>query len=208
MVRQQQLLPPPSRRSARRHRTPRTVGVVLLVLCVGAAVLVGRQLFGGDAAAVGAITEPAPGLGAALPAAPAEGTDGAEGTEASGLDPVLQQRFADAAAAAADDGVELTITSGWRTAADQQALVDQALDRYGSAEEAHRWVLPPEGSAHVQGRAIDVGPTEGALWLGEHGADFGLCRVYANEVWHFEPLVEPGGDCPELAPDSSSGWAG
>ncbi len=197
MVHQQQLLPPHP--SARRRRAPRTVGVVLLVLCVGAAVLIGRQLFGGDAAAVGTVTGPGVEPGAGSGAAPATAT---------GLDPVLQQRVDEAAAAAAAEGVELTITSGWRSAADQQLLVDEALARYGSAAEAHRWVLPPEISAHVRGLAIDVGPTEGALWLGEHGAGLGLCRVYANEVWHFEPLVEPGGDCPELLPDSSSGWAG
>ncbi|WP_448060493.1 M15 family metallopeptidase [Cellulomonas hominis] len=215
MARQQQLLPTPPHRSARRRRGPRTVGVVLLVLCVGCAVLVGRQLFGDDAAAVGAVvpgpvTGPATGpvQGLADGSATGEGAAPAEGTEATGLDPVLQQRFDDAAAAAAASGVELTMTSGWRSAADQQALVDKAIARYGSAAEARRWVLPPEGSAHVRGLAVDVGPTEGALWLGEHGADFGLCRVYANEVWHFEPVIEPGGSCPELLADSSSGWPG
>ncbi|QJW36238.1 M15 family metallopeptidase [Cellulosimicrobium protaetiae] len=125
---------------------------------------------------------------------------------ATGLDPELERRF-DAARAAADaDGVELTLTSGWRTAAEQQELVDAALERYGSAEEAHRWVLPPETSEHVAGLAIDVGPTDGALWLEQHGAAFGLCRTYANELWHFEAAVEPGGTCPPMHEDASHGW--
>jgi hypothetical protein len=125
---------------------------------------------------------------------------------AQGLDPELERRFAAAQAAAKADGVALTLTSGWRSAADQQALVDQAIERYGSIEEARRWVLPPESSAHVQGTAIDVGPTEGALWLGEHGLELGLCRTYANEMWHFELLADGATTCPEPHPDGSSGW--
>ncbi|WP_421735910.1 M15 family metallopeptidase [Cellulomonas sp.] len=125
---------------------------------------------------------------------------------AHGLDPELERRFAAAQAAAEVAGVPLTLTSGWRSAADQQAIVDDAVERYGSLEEARRWVLPPESSAHVQGTAVDVGPTEGALWLGEHGFELGLCRTYANEIWHFELLADGADACPELHADSSSGW--
>jgi D-alanyl-D-alanine carboxypeptidase len=132
-------------------------------------------------------------------------TDAAPVT-AVGLDPGLQQRFDDARAAAAAEGVELWITSGWRTADEQQQLVDDAVERYGSVEEARRWVLPPESSEHVAGTAIDVGPTEGAYWLQQHGADFGLCQTYANEVWHYEAATEPGGACPEMHDDASHGW--
>jgi len=67
-------------------------------------------------------------------------------------------------------------------------------------------VLPPETSAHVQGLAIDVGPPEGAVRLAERGAAFGLCRTYANEAWHVEQVIEPGGACPTMHPDSSDGW--
>lgn len=121
------------------------------------------------------------------------------------LDPELAQRFADAQAAAAAEGVTLTLTSGWRTADEQQVLVDEAVATYGSVEEAHRWVLPPEKSAHVAGLAIDVGPMDGALWLGERAAQFGLCRTYDNEWWHFEPMPADG-VCPTTHPDSSWGW--
>lgn len=133
-------------------------------------------------------------------------TPGPTPTAAQGLSPELEQRFAAAQAAAELAGVPLTLTSGWRSAAEQQAIVDDAVERYGSIEEARRWVLPPESSAHVQGTAIDVGPTEGALWLGEHGFELGLCRTYANEIWHFELLAEGADACPELHADSSSGW--
>ena len=125
---------------------------------------------------------------------------------ATALDPELQRRFAAAQQLAAAHGVPLTLTSGWRSAAEQQTLVDQAVERYGSLAEARRWVLPPESSAHVRGTAIDVGPTEGALWLGERAFELGLCRTYANEVWHFELLPDGAETCPDLLPDSSSGW--
>ncbi|MGM7423663.1 M15 family metallopeptidase [Cellulosimicrobium sp. CpK407] len=172
------------------RRVARTVAGVLAVGALGAAgaltyLTVTRD--GGGAA----VADPSPSL---RPQA------------ATGLDPELERRF-DAARAAADaDGVELTLTSGWRTAAEQQELVDAALERYGSAEEAHRWVLPPESSEHVAGLAIDVGPTDGALWLEQHGAEFGLCRTYANELWHFEAATEPGGTCPPMHDDASHGW--
>lgn len=121
------------------------------------------------------------------------------------LDPVLADRFAQAQAVAAAEGVTLTLTSGWRSADEQQVLVDEAVATYGSVEEAHRWVLPPEKSAHVAGLAIDVGPMDGALWLGERAADLGLCRTYDNEWWHFEPMPADG-VCPVPYPDSSWGW--
>jgi LAS superfamily LD-carboxypeptidase LdcB len=141
-------------------------------------------------------------LGAAAPSSAS--TDGSP--PVAGLDPELQRRFDAAQAAAAAEGVALTITSGWRSVAEQQAIIDQTVDQYGTAQEAHRWVLPPEQSAHVQGLAIDVGPTAGALWLGEHGTEYGLCRTYANEAWHFEPLPDGNTTCPEPHPDSSWGW--
>lgn len=125
---------------------------------------------------------------------------------ATGLDPQLAERFAQAQAAAAAEGVELTLTSGWRSVEEQDALIEQALDRYGDPTEAHRWVLPPEHSAHVQGRAIDVGPTEGALWLQQRASDFGLCRTYLNEVWHYELPPEGADTCPEPHADASWAW--
>jgi len=132
-------------------------------------------------------------------------TETASQTTATALDPELAARFAAAQAAAFADGVELTLTSGWRSVADQEVLVAQTLDRYGDPE-AHRWVLPPEHSAHVQGLAIDVGPTEGAYWLAQHGIDLGLCQTYTNEIWHYEKLPDGAGACPEPYPDSSWAW--
>lgn len=121
------------------------------------------------------------------------------------LDPDLADRFARAQAAAAAEGVPLSLSSGWRSPEEQQALVDEAVAEHGSLEAAKRWVLPPERSAHVAGLAIDVGPFEGAQWLAERSGDFGLCRTYDNEWWHFEPMPAEG-VCPAPLPDSSWGW--
>lgn len=125
--------------------------------------------------------------------------------QAQELDPELADRFAAAQTAAAADGVELTLTSGWRSADDQQRIVDSTLERYGTPE-GYRWVLPPEDSAHVQGLAVDVGPTEGAYWLQQHGRELGLCPTYANEVWHFEKLPDGAAECPEPHEDASWAW--
>ena len=44
----------------------------------------------------------------------------------------------------------------------------------------------PDTSAHVSGDAVDIGPSAAAAWLSEHGAAYGLCRIYGNEPWHYE----------------------
>jgi hypothetical protein len=121
------------------------------------------------------------------------------------LDPELAAAVRQAADAAAADGIDFWITSGWRSPAFQQHLLDQAVEEYGSLEEARRWVNTPELSEHVSGKAVDIGPTEADYWMIQHGAEYGLCQVYANEIWHFELLTEPGGTCPALREDSSAG---
>jgi hypothetical protein len=119
------------------------------------------------------------------------------------LDPDLLDAVRAAARDAHDDGVQLSITSGWRSRAHQQELFDEAVDTYGSEEEARRYVSTPDTSAHVTGDAVDIGPTDADDWLNRHGADYGLCQVFANEIWHFELATTPGGQCPEMLPDSS-----
>lgn len=119
------------------------------------------------------------------------------------LDPALLDAVNEAAAAAADDGVVFRVTNGWRSAAYQQRLLDDAIAEYGSREEALRFVGTPETSKHVSGEAIDIWPTDADDWLIQHGSDYGLCQSYANEMWHFELLVEPGGECPQPRSDAS-----
>lgn len=125
-----------------------------------------------------------------------------ESAVGTGLDPDLAVALRAATAAAAADDVTIQVTSGRRTPDEQRRLLLDAVSEYGSREEAARWVALPETSAHVTGDAVDIGPYEAMSWLAEHGAGYGLCRVYDNEPWHFELRPEAiGGNCPEPYPD-------
>lgn len=119
------------------------------------------------------------------------------------LDPALLDAVRRAAEDAARDGVEVRITSGWRSRAYQQHLLDEAIGTYGE-DEARRRVATPDRSRHITGDALDVGPTDAAYWMSRHGTAYGLCQVYANEIWHYELLTTPGGACPPMRADSAS----
>ncbi|GAB2451696.1 hypothetical protein HD599_002469 [Conyzicola lurida] len=121
------------------------------------------------------------------------------------LEPALRAAMQDAATAAIADGVEFVVTSGWRSAAYQQLLFDDAVRNYASEEIARQFVLGPERSKHVTGEAVDIGRTDANSWLSQHGADYGLCQTYANEMWHFELATTPGGECPAQLSDASAG---
>ena len=102
------------------------------------------------------------------------------------LDADLLDALRRAATDAADDGVEFFVDSGWRSAAYQEQLLREAVSKYGSEEEAARWVATPATSAHVSGEAVDIGHADAAAWLSRHGAEYGLCQIYRNEPWHYE----------------------
>jgi zinc D-Ala-D-Ala carboxypeptidase len=99
--------------------------------------------------------------------------------------------------AATDARITFLVDSGWRSPAYQERLLREAIARYGSKEEAARWVATPNTSAHVSGDAVDMGPAASA-WLAQHGAAYGLCQIYANEPWHFELRREA---CPPMYAD-------
>jgi hypothetical protein len=130
-----------------------------------------------------------------------------EGTERpEEINPLVLARFLSAQAAAKELGIELSIDSGYRSPEKQNYLYQRAIKTYKSADEAIKWVLPENLSRHPWGLALDVNlnhDKSGASWLEANGATFGLCRVYVNEWWHFEPLTAPGGICPPLLPDAS-----
>jgi D-alanyl-D-alanine carboxypeptidase len=118
------------------------------------------------------------------------------------LDPALLGALRRAATDAAGDGVELFVDSGWRSAEYQEQLLREAVLKYGSEAEAARWVATPDTSAHVSGDAVDIGPSVAAAWLSQHGAAYGLCRVYGNEPWHYERRPEAGEHgCPPMYAD-------
>jgi D-alanyl-D-alanine carboxypeptidase len=119
------------------------------------------------------------------------------------LDPLLLGAIQEAAGAAQADGVWMTVTSGWRSTAFQQQLLDDAVATYGSMAAARQYVQTPEHSKHVLGQAVDIGGVDADQWLITNGARFGLCQIYANEIWHFELATDPTGVCPALLPSAA-----
>jgi hypothetical protein len=118
------------------------------------------------------------------------------------LDPALLGALRRAASDARGDGVTFVVNSGWRSPEYQEQLLREAVEQYGSVAAAARWVATADTSSHVSGDAIDIGHTDAATWLADHGAGYGLCRVYRNEPWHFElrpDAVDQG--CPRMYAD-------
>ncbi|MDT5029074.1 MAG: zinc D-Ala-D-Ala carboxypeptidase [Micromonosporaceae bacterium] len=118
------------------------------------------------------------------------------------LAPDLLRALREAATDAADEGIEFSVNSGWRTPAYQNQLLRGAVSKYGSAEEAARWVATADTSAHVSGDAVDIGSFDARAWLSEHGARYGLCQIYGNEPWHYElrlQAIDRG--CPPMYAD-------
>jgi D-alanyl-D-alanine carboxypeptidase len=119
------------------------------------------------------------------------------------LDPQLLTAIQQAANAASADGITMTVTSGWRSPQFQQRLLDSAIAQYGSLAAAREFVQTPEASKHVVGEAVDIGGVGADQWLIANGARFGLCRIYANELWHFELAADAAGNCPVLLPNAA-----
>jgi hypothetical protein len=120
------------------------------------------------------------------------------------LDRALLGALRRAATDAAVDGVEFFVDSGWRSPEYQEQLLRDAVLKYGSEAEAARWVATPDTSAHVSGEAVDIGRSDAASWLSEHGFAYGLCQIYDNEPWHFELRLEAiGHGCPHMYADAT-----
>ncbi|MFG1417171.1 D-alanyl-D-alanine carboxypeptidase family protein [Xanthobacter sp. V0B-10] len=127
--------------------------------------------------------------------APKQGADGKQGADSSadrqkdGINPELQQRFQKMLDGAPDyvkNGVR--VTSGYRSEDRQRQLWEEALKKYGSAEEARKWVAPPGRSQHNKGEAYDLqfDSPEARAWVHEHANEYGLKFPLPNENWHME----------------------
>jgi zinc D-Ala-D-Ala carboxypeptidase len=213
----------PARATTR--RIPRILVAGLLVVIAAIAAVLGYQLLASSSSTATSPTDVlrsehrgAPGapdgpllLPGEHPGAPGEADgavpDGAtvfddEIPGVANLDPALLGALRQAATDAADDGVELFVDSGWRSREYQNQLLREAVSEYGSEAEAARWVATAETSAHVSGDAVDIGPFDATAWLSEHGAQYGLCRIYSNEPWHYElrpDAIDHG--CPPMYAD-------
>ena len=118
------------------------------------------------------------------------------------LDPALLTALRSADKAAEDErGISITITDGWRSKKYQDFLFAQAVQKYGSEREAEKWVKRGTQSAHVSGHAVDIATADAMDFLNRFGSRWGLCQVYANEIWHFELRTTAGGTCPLMATD-------
>jgi LAS superfamily LD-carboxypeptidase LdcB len=102
------------------------------------------------------------------------------------LDPALLRALRQAATDAAHNDITFYVNSGWRSRRYQEQLFRQAVAKYGSTHKAIKWVAPPGTSAHESGDAVDIGHADATTWLSKHGARYGLCQIYRDEVWHFE----------------------
>jgi MYXO-CTERM domain-containing protein len=93
--------------------------------------------------------------------------------------------FLTMAQAAENDGVELHISSGFRTPAEQQYFYDCYINcDCNSCSVAAK----PGYSNHQSGHALDLNTSAGGVygWLNAHGVDYGFKRTVASEAWHWE----------------------
>jgi D-alanyl-D-alanine carboxypeptidase len=195
----------PARTTTRRIPRILVAGLLVVITAIGAAL--GYQLLASSSSAASPTdvlrSEHRGALGEADGAVPHGTTvfdDEIPGV--ANLDPALLGALRQAATDAADDGVEFYVDSGWRSPEYQEQLLHEAVSKYGSEEEAARWVATAETSAHVSGDAVDIGPFDATAWLSEHDAKYGLCQIYSNEPWHYElrpQAIDHG--CPPMYAD-------
>ncbi len=88
------------------------------------------------------------------------------------------------AAAARRAGIELSITSGFRSDAEQAKLF--------AAHPDPKWVAPPGRSLHRLGTELDLGPPGAYAWLAANAPRLGFLKRYAWEPWHFGLGTHPG----------------
>jgi soluble lytic murein transglycosylase-like protein len=89
-----------------------------------------------------------------------------------------------AAAARREAGIFLSVTSGFRSDAEQARLF--------AAHPDPRWVAPPGESLHRYATELDLGPREAYAWLAANAARFGFVQRYSWEPWHYGYTRSPG----------------
>ena len=113
--------------------------------------------------------------------------------------------WAGLSAAAAADGVQLLMVSGFRSFEYQAALIRNKLERGETIDAILKVIAAPGYSEHHTGRAIDIATpgsrplteefedTEAFRWLGRHAKDHGFSMSYPRdnlqgfiyEPWHW-----------------------
>lgn len=120
--------------------------------------------------------------------------------------PALQQMFDDMRA----DGIYPVVVSGYRTAQEQQQILDDKIESYrqegysdaDASALAQDWVAIPGTSEHQTGLAVDINADgihsagyEVYDWLLDHADEYGFIKRYpedkveltgiSNEPWHY-----------------------
>lgn len=116
---------------------------------------------------------------------------------------------------ASADGVDLMLSSAYRSSDDQQATYNSLLNMYGRAY-VHEYVAKPGASEHQTGLAVDIASVShgceidanacsldasAIAWLRTHAADYGFIERYpsgkqsitgvAGEHWHYRYVGVP-----------------
>jgi soluble lytic murein transglycosylase-like protein len=105
-------------------------------------------------------------------------------------------------AAAHADGVDLLVTSGFRSDAEQAVLFRRHPDP--------KWVARPGRSRHRDATELDLNMLGGDgahAWLRTNGGRFGFVQRYSWEPWHWGYLPGCGGSAP-ASPGAAAGGAG
>jgi hypothetical protein len=106
--------------------------------------------------------------------------------------PDVARAFDRMAAAARADAVNLIITSGYRSDAEQAELYKRHPDP--------KWVAPPGKSLHRLGTELDLGPRDAYAWLARNAERFHFVKRYAWEPWHYGYTLNP-----RSTPDAARG---
>jgi hypothetical protein len=89
-----------------------------------------------------------------------------------------------AAAARREAGIFLSVTSGFRSDAEQARLF--------AAHPDPKWVAPPGESLHRYATELDLGPRDAYGWLAANATRFGFIQRYGWEPWHYGYTRSPG----------------
>lgn len=100
-----------------------------------------------------------------------------------GMRPDVAAAFDAMAAAAGAAGITLTITSAFRSDAEQAALF--------AANPDPTWVAPPGQSLHRCATELDLGPSSAYGWLAANARRFGFIQRYSWEAWHYGFVAGP-----------------
>jgi hypothetical protein len=104
-----------------------------------------------------------------------------------------------AAAARNEAGIFLSVTSGFRSDAEQAVLF--------AAHPDPKWVAPPGESLHRYATELDLGPREAHAWLAANATRFGFAARYSWEPWHFGYTKNVGSSSVGFGPSGGDGGA-